>query len=117
MLNIEFAKYAVIWSRRDQYIYNPLFLMRLAERKMYLPARGRINSTEAPYPSPYHRNDPIQDTPKFYPRNILIDDSHLQQHEKRADNDLSYGVLQTFADIEEPDWEWREKEPERLMLM
>ena len=111
MLRNEFSRYALIWSKRDQYIYNPLFLMRLSQRKFYFPVEGRLNCAEAPYPSPYYENVPLHRTPKVTPRNMFVNNEArrpiIAQCRQRADNDLSPEVLQAFADIEEIGDEWK----------
>ena len=108
------STYGVIWSRRDEYIYNPLFLMRLAERKLYLPLHGKVNSTLSTRHSEYAQNEPIQNIrPRRYPRMMFVDDSGWEaQPKQRADNYLDRGQLQAFANIEEFDWEYDNKEEE-----
>ena len=91
----------------------PLFLMRLAQRKLYLPVDERLNCAEVPpYPAyPYPDNAPLQRTPKVYPCNMFINDAAYQPiippPRQRADNDLGPGELQAFADIEGVVNEWK----------
>ena len=108
------SSYGVIWSRRDEYIYNPLFLMRLAERNLYLPPHIKVNSTFTTCGSEYYSNEPIQDIrPRRYPCMMFVnDDGWEDQPRQRADNYLSDGQLYAFANIEEFDWEWKDKEEE-----
>ena len=115
MLRNKFARYLLIWSKRDEYIYNPLFLMRLAQRKLYLPVDERLNCAEVPpYPAyPYPDNGPLRRTaPRVYPRNMFINDAAyrpiIARPRQRADNDLGPGELQAFADIEGVVNEWKD---------